>query len=198
MGDRTTLAAYEAAAAAYATEWEDDQDVPADLYELLSEFFRPGSVIEIGCGSGRDAAWLAAQGYQVAAFDGSAALLAEARRRHPGIEFAVATLPGLSEIGPRRAANVLCETVLMHLPAQEIAAAASRLYELLEPGGTLYVSWRVTDGAGRRDPAGRLYSAFEPGLIPGSFGGAVILHDEERRSASSGRTVHRVIARRPG
>jgi SAM-dependent methyltransferase len=131
MGDRTTLAAYEAAAASYATEWEDDQDVPSDLYELLAGFFRPGSVIEIGCGSGRDAAWLAAQGYQVAAFDGSAALLAEARRRHPGIEFAVATLPGLGEIGPRRAANVLCETVLMHLPAQEIAAAAGRLYELV-------------------------------------------------------------------
>jgi protein-L-isoaspartate O-methyltransferase len=163
MGDRTTLAAYEAAAAAYATEWEDDQDVPADLYELLGEFFRPGSVIEIGCGSGRDAAWLA----------------------------------GLTEVGPQRAANVLCETVLMHLPVAEIAAAAGRLYELVEPGGTLYVSWRVTDGADRRDPAGRLYSAFEPGLILGSFGRAVILHDEERRSASSGRTVHRVIARRP-
>jgi hypothetical protein len=60
------------------------------------------------------------------------------------------------------------------------------------------VSWRVTDGADRRDPAGRLYSAFGPGLILGSFGGATILHDEERRSASSGKTVHRVIARRPG
>jgi hypothetical protein len=49
-----------------------------------------------------------------------------------------------------------------------------------------------------RDPAGRLYSAFEPTLIRGALGGAVVLYDEERRSASSGKTVHRIIVRRPG
>jgi SAM-dependent methyltransferase len=198
MGDQDTLAAYDSAARSYAAEWEDDQDVPGDLYELLQRFFAPGSVIEVGCGSGRDAAWLAAQGYAVTAFDASEALLTEARRRHPGLEFAVATLPGLREIGARQAGSVLCETVLMHLPAGEIAPAAGRLYELLEPGGTLYVSWRVTAGADLRDPAGRLYSAFEPALILGALRGAVVLYDEEQRSASSGKTVHRVIVRRPG
>jgi len=197
MGDRETLAAYDSAAGSYAAEWEDDQDVPTDLYDLLQRFFTPGSVIEIGCGSGRDAAWLAAQGYAVTAFDASGPLLEEARRRHPGIEFAVATLPGLSEIGVRQAASVLCETVLMHLPADEIAPAAARRYELVEPGGTLHVSWRVTAGADLRDPAGRLYSAFEPALVLGALGGAAVLYDEEQRSASSGKTVHRVIARRP-
>jgi len=157
-GDSVTLAAYDPAAASYAAEWEDEQEAPGDLYELLSQFFTPGSVIEVGCGSGRDAAWLTSQGYAVTAFDGSAALVGQARERHPGLAFAVATLPGLTEIGRRQAANVLCETVLMHLPADEIAA---------------------------------------PPLIRGVLGGAVVLYDGEQRSTSSGKTVHRIIVRRP-
>lgn len=197
MVDQTTLAAYDTHAATFATEWEDDQDAPDDLYELLDRFFIPGSVFEIGCGSGRDAAWLASRGYVVTGYDASEGLLAEARERHPGVRFELADLPSLAELGPSRATNVLCETVLMHLPSSEIAHAVRALYSHVEAGGVLYLSWRVTPDEDLRDSAGRLYSAFDSSLVLGALDAAVVLHEAERRSISSGRAVHRLIVRRP-
>jgi SAM-dependent methyltransferase len=197
MGDQETLAAYGSRAAGYAAEWEDEQDAPEDLYALLLQYFKPGTVLDIGCGSGRDAAWLAAQGYAVTGFDSSPELLAEARRRHPEVPYALASLPQLAELGSLQAQNVLCETVLMHLPANEVREAAARLYQLLVPGGTLYVSWRVTIGPDVRDPAGRLYSAFEPALVVGALSAGEVLYDQEQRSVSSGKVVRRVIVRAP-
>ena len=40
-----------------------------------------GTVLEVGCGTGREAAWMAARGLDVTATDASAAMLAEARKK---------------------------------------------------------------------------------------------------------------------
>ena len=65
------------------------------------------------------------------------------------------------------------------------------------PGGALYLSWRVTDGADQRDGYGRLYSAFESALIREAIDGvAETLLDDEPISASSGKKIHRIVARR--
>ena len=128
-------------------------------------------------------------------YDPSSALLAEARRRHPGVHFEQAALPELDGVPRGAFANVLCETVIMHLPASRVGESVRTLVELLEPGGTLYLSWRVTEEADRRDPNGRLYAAFGASLVIEALGGTMIIHEEERTSASSGATVHRVIVR---
>jgi SAM-dependent methyltransferase len=60
--------------------------------------YRPGiRALELACGLGRDALWLAAQGYQVDAFDISVAALRQARARMlrrglSGVNFVVADL----------------------------------------------------------------------------------------------------------
>src|SRR5271168_4678617 len=115
--DSTTLDAYSKEAARYSQEWLD-QPSPNDLYALLETHLVPqGTTAEIGCGNGRDAAWLAEHGYRVSGFDASPGLLAEARRLHPEIVLREATLPALAEID-ERFDNVVCETVIMHLPAE--------------------------------------------------------------------------------
>ena len=69
-----TLAAYEAAAPALCAQYEAAAE-PA-LAGLYSRWIAPGSaVLELGCGSGRDARWLAARGARVLATDGSSAML---------------------------------------------------------------------------------------------------------------------------
>ena len=93
--------------------------------------------------------------------------------------------------------NVVCETVLMHLPAGQVPQAADRLWTLVRPGGVLYVSWRVTEGADVRLEDGRLYSAFAPDVVRAALHEAVVLHEEDVTSASSGRRVCRLIVRRP-
>jgi len=195
--DRLTLAAYDAAAADYARDWHD-QPAPEDLYALLGRYFGPGPTADIGCGGGREVAWLTTQGFAAFGYDPSFALLTEARRRYPGLAFRSAALPELAGITDGAFANVMCETVLMHLPPDAIAPAVTRLVAILRPGGMLYLGWRVTAGVDRRDPRGRLYAAFEARLVTDALAaaGATILHDEDAISASSGSAVHRIIARR--
>ena len=193
--DRPTLAAYDSAATAFARDWHD-QPVPADLQALLTRYFSPGGrTVDIGCGSGREVAWLAANGFAAIGYDASDGLLAEARARYPQLSFHQAALPGLAGIADGSFDNVLCETVIMHLAPSEIAPAVARLAAILRPGGVLYLSWRVTRGSDQRDGHGRLYTAFGPDLVRGALAGVAILLDEETISASSGKAVHRVVAR---
>ncbi|MFV0298341.1 MAG: class I SAM-dependent methyltransferase [Hyphomicrobiaceae bacterium] len=194
--DRDTLNTYDANARDYAADWEDEQSAPGDLHAIVREHFRPGLTIDVGCGSGRDTAWLVGNGYDAFGLDGSQGLIAEARRRHPDIRFERDTLPRLVSLQSGVFTNVLCETVIMHLGTETIADAVGRLGALLAPGGTLYLSWRVTDGADVRDKAGRLYSSFPASLVTGALPGLALLLDEEVTSLSSGKIIHRVVARR--
>jgi 2-polyprenyl-3-methyl-5-hydroxy-6-metoxy-1,4-benzoquinol methylase len=191
--DKATLAAYDRDAASYATEWTE-QPAPTDLYELLTKHFVPGPTADVGCGAGRDTAWLAAHGFDARGYDASEGLLAEARRRYPQIRFDKASLPDLAGVPERAFANVTCETVIMHLAPGEVALSVRRLVSLLAPGGTLYLSWRVTRGEDLRDKAGRLYAAFDPGQVLTALASARILMDDERESLSSGKIVRRIVA----
>ena len=195
--DRQTLAAYAAGAASYAQDWHR-QPPPADLHVTVARYFHRGLTADIGCGSGREVAWLAANGYDATGYDCSDALLEQARVRYPRLRFAAACLPDMDGVPAGSFDNVLCETVIMHLPREQIAPGVERLVALLRPGGILYLSWRVTDGADQRDVGGRLYTAFDRSLVRGALAGSTLLLDEEAISASSGKRIHRIVARRTG
>ena len=194
--DRKTLAAYDCDAAAFAKDWHE-QPAPVDLQETVERFFvRGGNSADIGCGCGREVGWLNANGFSAVGFDASEGLLAEARQRYPGLKFAHAELPDLKDIGTYD--NVLCETVIMHLERAQIAAAVRRLLGVIKPSGILYLSWRITDNADLRDSQGRLYCAFDTALVLGELKATTLLLDEEVVSASSGKKIHRLVAKKPG
>ncbi|MBR1190946.1 methyltransferase domain-containing protein [Bradyrhizobium sp. AUGA SZCCT0160] len=194
--DQKTLAAYDSDAAAFARDWHD-QPAPVDLHEIVERFFvRGGSSADIGCGCGREVAWLNANGFSATGFDASEGLLAEARQRYPGLKFAHAGLPDLKGIGTYD--NVLCETVIMHLDRAQIAVAVRRLLNAVKPSGILYLSWRITDNSDLRDSQGRLYAAFDAALVLAELKSAALLLDEEVVSASSGKKIHRLVAKKPG
>lgn len=192
--DPKTVAAYDQRAPDYAREWQH-QAPPSDMYALLLCHFSPGPTVDVGCGSGRDLAWLSAQGFDALGVEASAGLLTQARTRHPEQRFALLSLPDLHGLETGHYQNVLCETVIMHLPPEQIAPATRRLRELLRPGGTLYLSWRVTPEVSIRDAAGRLYSTFDKRLVREALGSVEVLLDDETVSVSSGKRVHRLIVR---
>jgi SAM-dependent methyltransferase len=196
--DKPTLAAYDRDAAAFARDW-DEQPAPVDLHEIIRRsFIAGGATADIGCGSGREVAWLNANDFPAKGYDASDGLLAEARTRYPQFEFAHAELPGLDGIAANAFDNVLCETVIMHLDRVEVAPSVRRLLDIVKPGGVLYLSWRVTEGEDQRDKHERLYAAFEPSLVRSELAGATILLDEERISASSGKKIARIVVRKKG
>jgi SAM-dependent methyltransferase len=194
--DQHTLAAYDRDAAAFARDWHE-QPAPSDLHDIVKRFFiANGATADIGCGSGREVAWLNTNGFPAKGFDASDGLLAEARTRYPQFEFAHAELPGLRGIDSNGYDNVLCETVIMHLDHAQIAPSVRRMFEIVKPGGVLYLSWRVTEGEDQRDKHERLYTAFEPSLVRSELTGATMLLDEERISASSGKKIARIVVQK--
>jgi SAM-dependent methyltransferase len=194
--DRSTLAAYDKDAASFANEWHE-QPAPVDLQDIVNRFFiKGGATADIGCGSGREVAWLNANGCPTAGFDASEGLLAEARQRYSDFKFLRAELPELSGIAANSYDNLLCETVIMHLDRALIAPSVHRMLEIVKPGGIFYLSWRVTDTADLRDGHGRLYAAFDAALVRGELKAAKTLLDEEVVSASSVKKIHRLVARK--
>ncbi|WP_166304397.1 class I SAM-dependent methyltransferase [Bradyrhizobium sp. 2S1] len=192
--DHATLAAYDKQAAAFAQDWHE-QPAPVDLQDIVTRFFIKGGVTaDIGCGSGREVAWLGAHGFPAEGFDASEGLLAEARTRYPALRFARAELPELSGIAANSFDNVLCETVIMHLDHALIAPSVRRMLDIVKPGGVFYLSWRVTAGDDARDAHGRLYAAFDAALVRTELAAAELLLDAEVVSASSGKVIHRLVA----
>ena len=107
MTDPTDPAAwYDARAAMLAESYE--AIAPERLHGWLDGLLPAvrSLVLDVGAGSGRDAAWLAGLGHDVVAVEPSPALRAEAVRRHPdvGVRWVADQLPALhttSRFGPK-------------------------------------------------------------------------------------------------
>jgi SAM-dependent methyltransferase len=192
--DPQTLAAYQTAAATFAQDWHG-QPPPSDLHEVVRRFFKPGMSADIGCGSGRDVAWLVANGFPAVGYDPCEGLLEEARARYQKLQFARAALPELTDLSDNTFENVLCETVLMHLERGSIVAAVHRLIAILKPDGTLYLSWRISE-TDHRDQHGRFYAAIDRKLVADALAAETLLLDEQVVSRSSGKIIHRIVARK--
>jgi 2-polyprenyl-3-methyl-5-hydroxy-6-metoxy-1,4-benzoquinol methylase len=194
--DSKTLAAYDRDASAFARDWHE-QPAPVDLQDIVTRFFiKGGRTADIGCGSGREVAWLDANGFPAEGFDASRGLLREARSRYPQLTFARAELPDLQGLTVGTYDNVLCETVIMHVDRALIAPSVRRMLEITKRGGIVYLSWRVTTNADLRDAHCRLYAAFDASLVRAELSAASLLLDEEVTSISSGKTIHRLVARK--
>ncbi len=194
--DPETLKAYSKNANEYSEDWLN-QPEPGDMYDLLKKFFWPGGeTVDIGCGNGRDANWLAHNGYKVIGYDASSELLKLASDLYSDIQFHQSFFPSLREV-QKQFDNVVCETVIMHLPKSQIPEAIQNLKRILKDGGVLYLSWRVSEEEVRHAD-GRLYSALDPQFIVDQFSQNGILHFEDKLSESSGKRVCRIIFKKEG
>lgn len=192
----STLAAYAAHASEFVDEWIN-QPTPVDLQADLKQWFiAAGITADIGCGSGREVAWLSDQGWPCVGYDASPELLALAQERFPKLDLRASRLPELAEIRDGSYDNVLCETVLMHLPVGVVPAAVRSLLRILRPGGVLYMSWRVTEGGDFDDERGRHYTSFPASVVTAALSDADVLHQEERTSQSSGKRIAIAVARK--
>lgn len=112
--------------------------------QLLAEVadLAPGNALDVGCGEGDDAIWLAERGWRVTAADISIVALerarafADARGHGDRIAWVQADL---STWTPPPGAFALVSAQFMYLPAPERDALFRRLAAAVEPGGTLLI-----------------------------------------------------------
>jgi SAM-dependent methyltransferase len=107
---------------------------------------RQSWVLDIGAGSGRDAAALASQGHRVVAAEPTAELRTLGERIHADqdiewVDDALPELAGLRERG-RRFDLILLTAVWMHLDEQQRSPAMAGLVSLLNAGGRVILSLR--------------------------------------------------------
>ena len=105
----------------------------------------PGVVYDLGCGAGNVTRLLTARwpGARVTGVDGSAAMLAEARKAEPDVTWVEADLRAWAP--PRPAALIFSNAALHWLPDHEVLLP--RLMRHLEPGGVLAVQMPRNHGA---------------------------------------------------
>jgi SAM-dependent methyltransferase len=106
----------------------------------------PSRLLDIGAGTGRDAAAFAAMGHRVVAAEPVDELREGAKRLHPSprIEWLADGLPALRLVRARRETFdvVLATAVWMHLDEAQRAEAMPAVASLVRPGGVLILSLR--------------------------------------------------------
>lgn len=105
---------------------------------------KPGFACDIGAGTGRDANWLAGQGWEVLAVEPSDLREPGEEKSNPRVTWLDDTLPDLQKLRAlgRRFDLILLRSVWMHVPKSRQERAFRILTELLNPSGLLVISLR--------------------------------------------------------
>lgn len=135
------LAHYESARS--VAEYTREEGLRPLEAELVAEFFPPppAAVLDLGCGAGRTTVGLAALGYSPTAIDLSPALLAEARRRFPELDFREMDATRLAFPAESFDAAFFSYNGLdcIH-PVEQRVECLRQVLTVLRPGGTFLLS----------------------------------------------------------
>ena len=108
----------------------------------------PGRALDLACGEGRNAIWLASLGWQVTAVDFSQVALDKGRAVDPSVDWVCADVTSWR---PESSYDVAVVAYLQ-LPEAERGAAVRTAFDALAPGGTFLLvahdSTNLTEGTG--------------------------------------------------
>jgi SAM-dependent methyltransferase len=106
----------------------------------------PATILDVGAGSGRDAAWLSKLAHDVVAVDRSTRMLAIAEARHADlpIQWVEDSLPKLTRTFKTGLSFdvILLSAVWMHVAPSDRPKAFRKLMTILKPGGLLAITLR--------------------------------------------------------
>jgi SAM-dependent methyltransferase len=149
MGERAAemRASYDRVAEEYAARMADElAHKPFDralLDRLAVEVGGRGTICDLGCGPGQVARYLHDHGAPACGIDLSPAMVAEARRRHPGIDFAQGDIIDLAGVADGAFGGVAAFYSLIHIELEEMVAALREIERVLRPGGVLLLAFHV-------------------------------------------------------
>jgi SAM-dependent methyltransferase len=113
------------------------------IQQLLLEVFPNNSnLLEIGCGSGRDANFMFENNYKITAIDASKEMILEAKKIHPLLKnfLYVMTIPDELSFKNNSFDGVYSIATLMHLEEKEIVKSIKKIYDILKDKGIFLFS----------------------------------------------------------
>jgi len=154
----------------------------ADVHRVVLHLLpcAPAAVLDVGAGTGRDAAALAALGYRVTAVEPTTALRTRAMALHgaAGVRWVDDSLPDLAAVAAEGAAYdaVMLTAVWMHLDTAQRGRAMPVVAGLVRDGGVVILSLRH----GPVPPGRRMFdvTGAETAVLAAQCGLRVVLHLE--------------------
>ena len=134
------------------------------------------TTLDLGCGIGRDTAWLNDHHFPSEGIDASESMIAEAKKDHSRLKFSIGSLPALKF--EDKFINIYCCAVLMHVPRSHLLGSLVSILKAMKVNGRLIMSYR--DGNNGSDE--RLFESYQPGQIAQLFeslGGKVLLIEQD-------------------
>lgn len=124
-----------------------DQDMGEIMKEFLAVLEEGDTVLDLGCGSGRDSLTFYELGYDVTAMDASSEMckLAEI---HTGLDVLCMSFEDMEFDGVFD--GIWACASLLHVPKREMPEILARLKKALKQNGVLYMSFRKGDFEGFR------------------------------------------------
>lgn len=155
-----------------STKSVDFQMIQTQFLNMLSI---RSSILDFGCGSGRDTKYFLSQGYQVDAIDGSSEICRLASE-YTGITVRHMLFQELA------AENIYdgiwaCSSIL-HLPYDELKDVLVRMSHALKPNGVAYTSFKYGTFEGERN--GRYFTDMTEEKMEKLLGETAVFHTEEQ------------------
>jgi len=195
--DRETLQFYESR----GREWAASHPPGSYGRELdaFLDMLAPGAtILELGCGDGRDAEHMIARGFAVLPSDGSPGMAKLASERL-GRDVPVMRFTELEAAEAFDAA--WCQSSLLHAGEAELPGILARVHRALKPGGWHWASYKGGEGGGR-DAFGRFFSYLPRRRLEAAYTAAagwtelVVVSGKGHSFGGTPTTWHNVLARK--
>jgi SAM-dependent methyltransferase len=150
--DPATLVFYESEAPVYTASGSGG--VSRHIPDFLTRLSPASRILELGCGGGIDAAYMAGQGHDVTPTDGCATIAAQAKARL-GRLVHVMRFDELNAEGEFDA--IVASASLLHVPRDDLCHILQLIWAALKPGGWHLATYKGGGSEGR-DGFGRYFN----------------------------------------
>ena len=155
MTDKQTLDVYALRASDYAQRFHENGP-GKHLREFLDAMPSKARILDLGCGPGRAASLMIAEGYNVDAWDASPEMAGVGRDLY---DVDIETKPFDALDAEAFYDGVYANFSLLHAPKSELPGLLHRIAMALKPGGLFHIGLKSGEGEAR-DALGRFYAYY--------------------------------------
>jgi len=120
----------------------DGKPLDRAFLDAFAERCAGGTIVDLGCGPGHVAHYLAGQGASVLGIDLSPEMIAEARAAYPDLTFRTGDMFALP-LADASVAGIAAFYAIVHLQTGELEAPFREMHRVLRPGGLAAIAFHI-------------------------------------------------------